>query len=127
MNTEREPMSNITDINTARGVPDARFVNDPDTQTLGDDFQCLRPTRLENGAVVLAYMPTGTKEGVVLAHWRNDEFVVWRCYWVVDNEGLAKWEAHHGDYFRGRDRELEAWQAFVKRAEITPNANDEEA
>lgn len=96
----------------------ARFINDPDTHTLGDDFQVLRPKNLANGATVLAYYPESSKSGIVLAHWNCHEFVTWRACWVVDGEGLAKWDCYNGHYFPGLDSEHEAWQDFMKRARM---------
>ena len=107
----------------------ARFVTDPDTQTLGDDFQVLRPTRLARGTI-LAYYAMTSKAGVVLFHQGagpDHRFTVADAYWVVDDDtGIARWDTAGSEFFPGLESEHEAWQRFAARAHIVPTRTGED-
>jgi hypothetical protein len=100
----------------------ARFIEDPDTQTLGDDFQVLRPIRLQGGGTILAYYAMSSKAGIALIHQGagpDHRFITADVYWVVnDDTGVARWDVAGSNIFPGLEGEHEAWQDFAKRALI---------
>lgn len=110
-------------------APAARFINDPDSITLGDDFQVVRPVRLANGGTILAYYAMSTKAGIALVHrgaGPDHRFETCDAYWVVDSEGLARWDTAGTHTFPGLEGEHEAWQDFVRRAYIIPTTSEDE-
>lgn len=97
----------------------SRLVNDQVSYHLGNDYQVERPLHLDNGATILAYYPESTRRGVVLAFWRDSEFVVWDAYWHFDERTeTISWQVESGDYYRGFEGEQDAWERFARRSRI---------